>query len=205
MFTWCLFIQHLARILSNSLRYNSHEYSQKREPWYILATNIEYYTARNRFSTTYISLITQGNRNSSTQFKHIYIYIQIIHIFIENEDFFLSFTFCWFELSVRILYNWSVSDSDWMKCRGSRRELVKMRVAVVGGGISGLVSAYVLANNGVEVVVYEKEDYLGGHANTVTFGGLDLDLGFMVFNRVGYSFFSSQFPCLFFQLFYFSG
>lgn len=65
-----------------------------------------------------------------------------------------------------------------------------MRVAVVGGGISGLVSAYVLANNGVEVVVYEKEDYLGGHANTVTFGGLDLDLGFMVFNRVGYSFFS---------------
>ena len=59
-----------------------------------------------------------------------------------------------------------------------------MRVAVVGGGISGLISAYVLAKNDVEVVIYEKEDYLGGHANTVTFDGLDLDLGFMVFNRV---------------------
>ncbi|KAF4404104.1 hypothetical protein G4B88_014560 [Cannabis sativa] len=59
-----------------------------------------------------------------------------------------------------------------------------MRVAVVGGGISGLVSAYVLAENGAEVVVYEKEHYLGGHANTLTFDGFDLDLGFMVFNSV---------------------
>ncbi|KAH7522036.1 hypothetical protein FEM48_Zijuj07G0095300 [Ziziphus jujuba var. spinosa] len=44
----------------------------------------------------------------------------------------------------------------------------KMRVAVIGGGISGLVSAYILAKNGVEVVLYEKEDHLGGHAKTVT-------------------------------------
>ncbi|PON33810.1 S-adenosyl-L-methionine-dependent methyltransferase [Parasponia andersonii] len=61
-----------------------------------------------------------------------------------------------------------------------------MRVAVVGSGISGLVSAYVLTQNDVEVVLYEKENYLGGHANTVTFDSLDLDLGFMVFNRVTY-------------------
>ncbi|KAF3457852.1 hypothetical protein FNV43_RR02512 [Rhamnella rubrinervis] len=61
-----------------------------------------------------------------------------------------------------------------------------MRVAVIGGGISGLVSAYVLAKNGVEVVLYEKDDYLGGHARTVAFDGVDLDLGFMVFNRVTY-------------------
>ncbi|XP_024984906.1 uncharacterized protein LOC112520683 [Cynara cardunculus var. scolymus] len=60
-----------------------------------------------------------------------------------------------------------------------------MRVAVVGGGISGLVSAYVLSK-GVEVVLYEKEEYLGGHAKTVTMNGVDLDLGFMVFNRVTY-------------------
>lgn len=59
-----------------------------------------------------------------------------------------------------------------------------MRVAVVGGGISGLVSAYVLAKGGVNVVLYEKEDYLGGHAKTVNADGVDLDLGFMVFNRV---------------------
>ncbi|KAI9196253.1 hypothetical protein LWI28_022318 [Acer negundo] len=61
----------------------------------------------------------------------------------------------------------------------------KMRVAVVGGGISGLVSAYALGKR-CKVVLYEKEDYLGGHANTVTFDNVDLDLGFMVFNRVTY-------------------
>ncbi|KAH7522035.1 hypothetical protein FEM48_Zijuj07G0095200 [Ziziphus jujuba var. spinosa] len=58
----------------------------------------------------------------------------------------------------------------------------KMRVAVIGGGISGLVSAYVLAKNGVEVDLYEKKDYLGGHSKTVTFDGVDLDPGFMDFN-----------------------
>ncbi|KAL0322556.1 UNVERIFIED_CONTAM: hypothetical protein Sangu_1874900 [Sesamum angustifolium] len=62
----------------------------------------------------------------------------------------------------------------------------RMRVAVVGGGVSGLVAAYILADGGVEVVLYEKEDYLGGHAKTVTVDGTSLDLGFMVFNRVTY-------------------
>ncbi|KAG1361485.1 putative Cyclopropane fatty acid synthase [Cocos nucifera] len=61
-----------------------------------------------------------------------------------------------------------------------------MRVAIVGAGISGLVSAYVLAKAGVDVVLYEKEDYLGGHARTVNFDGIYLDLGFMVFNGVTY-------------------
>ena len=59
-----------------------------------------------------------------------------------------------------------------------------MRIGVVGAGISGLVSAYILAKNGVEVVLYEKENYLGGHPNTVTFDGVDLDLSFMVLNHV---------------------
>ncbi|KAL0380523.1 UNVERIFIED_CONTAM: putative fatty acid methyltransferase [Sesamum angustifolium] len=58
-----------------------------------------------------------------------------------------------------------------------------MRVAVVGGGISGLAAAYVLAK-GREVVVYEKEDALGGRAKTVDIGGTLLDLGFTVFSRV---------------------
>ncbi|GMJ01999.1 hypothetical protein like AT3G23530 [Hibiscus trionum] len=61
-----------------------------------------------------------------------------------------------------------------------------MKVAVIGAGISGLVSAYVLAKAGANVVLYEKEDYLGGHSRTVTFDAVDLDLGFMVFNRVTY-------------------
>ncbi|XP_042405566.1 uncharacterized protein LOC121995859 [Zingiber officinale] len=61
-----------------------------------------------------------------------------------------------------------------------------MRVAVVGAGITGLAAAYTLAKAGAEVVVYEKEGYLGGHAKTVSFDGILLDLGFMVFNRVTY-------------------
>ncbi|KAJ4834137.1 hypothetical protein Tsubulata_012634 [Turnera subulata] len=62
----------------------------------------------------------------------------------------------------------------------------EMRIAVIGAGISGLVSAYALAKAGASVVLYEKEDYLGGHSKTVSFDGVDLDLGFMVFNRVTY-------------------
>ncbi|XP_058752646.1 uncharacterized protein LOC131625833 isoform X5 [Vicia villosa] len=63
-----------------------------------------------------------------------------------------------------------------------------MRVAVVGGGISGLVSAYVLSKAGVNVVLYDKEDYLGGtgeriHANNNTHL---YHLGFMLLNPVNY-------------------
>ncbi|WMV48040.1 hypothetical protein MTR67_041425 [Solanum verrucosum] len=61
-----------------------------------------------------------------------------------------------------------------------------MEVAVVGAGISGLVAAYELAKSGVKVVIYEKENYLRGHAKTVTVDGVDLDVGFIVFNRVTY-------------------
>ncbi|XP_017633379.1 uncharacterized protein LOC108475911 isoform X1 [Gossypium arboreum] len=61
-----------------------------------------------------------------------------------------------------------------------------MKIAVIGGGISGVISAYTLAKAGANVVLYEKEEYLGGHSKTVHFDGVDLDLGFMVFSRVTY-------------------
>ncbi|KAK1592379.1 hypothetical protein Q3G72_023947 [Acer saccharum] len=60
----------------------------------------------------------------------------------------------------------------------------KIRVAVVGGGLSGVVAAHVLGKAGVEVVVYEKKDHLGGHAKIVTFDGVHLDLACMLFNAV---------------------
>ncbi|VAH54011.1 unnamed protein product [Triticum turgidum subsp. durum] len=70
-----------------------------------------------------------------------------------------------------------------------------MRVAVVGGGVSGLAAAHELllaANDGggVRVTLYEQEESLGGHARTVAVddgaGRVQLDLGFMSFNQVTY-------------------
>jgi len=62
-----------------------------------------------------------------------------------------------------------------------------MRVAVVGAGITGLVSAYVLAKAGVNVVLYEKEDHLREeeiHGNTQQYV-FDFDhMGFMLLNPV---------------------
>ncbi|KAJ7518418.1 hypothetical protein O6H91_21G068400 [Diphasiastrum complanatum] len=61
-----------------------------------------------------------------------------------------------------------------------------MRIAVVGAGVSGLIAARVLARAGMKVVVYEQEDYVGGHARTIQIDGIPIDVGFMVFNQVTY-------------------
>ncbi|XP_047945292.1 uncharacterized protein LOC125191903 [Salvia hispanica] len=61
-----------------------------------------------------------------------------------------------------------------------------MRVAVIGGGVSGLAAAYVLAKEGLEVVVHEKETSLGGQAKTATIDGIRLDIGFAIFARAMY-------------------
>uniref|UniRef100_A0ACD5Y406 Uncharacterized protein n=2 Tax=Avena sativa TaxID=4498 RepID=A0ACD5Y406_AVESA len=69
-----------------------------------------------------------------------------------------------------------------------------MKVAVVGGGVSGLAAAHELlatGGGGVRVTLYEAEDRLGGHARTVAVsdgagGKVQLDLGFMSFNQATY-------------------
>ncbi|XP_024381729.1 uncharacterized protein [Physcomitrium patens] len=61
-----------------------------------------------------------------------------------------------------------------------------MKVAVVGVGVAGLTAAHTLASAGIQVTLYEKEDYVGGHARTIHDVGIGLDTGFMVFNRVTY-------------------
>src|SRR4051794_24047253 len=43
-----------------------------------------------------------------------------------------------------------------------------MKIAVIGAGISGLSTAWLLDSDH-EVVLHEKNDFLGGHARTVTF------------------------------------
>lgn len=51
------------------------------------------------------------------------------------------------------------------------------RVAVVGGGLGGLVAAGLLARGGHEVVLYERSGALGGKAQGTRVGALAFDLG----------------------------
>ncbi|MDJ0992986.1 MAG: FAD-dependent oxidoreductase [Dinoroseobacter sp.] len=62
------------------------------------------------------------------------------------------------------------------------------RIAVIGGGISGMGAAYFLSK-GHNVVLFEREGRMGGHARTVLagkFGDQPVDTGFIVFNYVNY-------------------
>jgi predicted NAD/FAD-binding protein len=63
------------------------------------------------------------------------------------------------------------------------------RLAIIGTGIAGLGCAYFL-NSKYDLTLYEKNDYAGGHTNTVTLqeGGapVPIDTGFMVYNKVTY-------------------
>jgi len=52
-----------------------------------------------------------------------------------------------------------------------------VKVAVVGGGMAGLAAAHELASSGVEVVVLEGSDRIGGKLRLGTVGDLTLDLG----------------------------
>jgi cyclopropane-fatty-acyl-phospholipid synthase len=61
------------------------------------------------------------------------------------------------------------------------------RIAVVGSGIAGLGSAWLLHRAGHDVVLYEAEAQCGGHTLTdETEAGSPVDLGFQVFNLTNY-------------------
>jgi predicted NAD/FAD-binding protein len=61
----------------------------------------------------------------------------------------------------------------------------RLKIAVIGSGISGLSCAWLL-NPHHDVVLYEAEDRLGGHSNTVDTGSTPVDTGFIVFNEANY-------------------
>ncbi len=67
--------------------------------------------------------------------------------------------------------------------------LSKPRVAIVGSGIAGLTAAYRLQND-VDVIVFEQNNWIGGHTHTVdiTLDGQTyaVDTGFIVFNEWTY-------------------
>ena len=65
-----------------------------------------------------------------------------------------------------------------------------MKIGIIGAGIAGLTAAYLL-NRAHDVELLERNDYAGGHANTITVdagGGreLGLDTGFIVYNERNY-------------------
>jgi predicted NAD/FAD-binding protein len=68
-----------------------------------------------------------------------------------------------------------------------------VRIAIVGSGISGLTAAHRLHPRH-DLAVFEADDRVGGHANTVTMrldgAELPVDTGFIVYNRRNYPVFS---------------
>lgn len=68
-----------------------------------------------------------------------------------------------------------------------------MKIAVIGGGIAGMMSLYLLQRQH-DVTLFEANDYLGGHTATVdvTIGGQHyaIDTGFIVFNNWTYPLFN---------------
>ena len=60
-----------------------------------------------------------------------------------------------------------------------------LKIGIVGTGISGMSAAWLLSLNH-DVTVFEKNDRIGGHTNTVDINGLGIDTGFIVYNIKNY-------------------
>jgi predicted NAD/FAD-binding protein len=64
-----------------------------------------------------------------------------------------------------------------------------MRIAIIGSGVSGMVAAYLLHREH-DIVVFESNDYVGGHTHTIDIPldgkMLPVDTGFIVFNQATY-------------------
>ena len=65
----------------------------------------------------------------------------------------------------------------------------RLKIAVIGSGISGLSCAWYLSKK-YKIDIYEKNNYYGGHSNTHTFKienkMVNIDTGFIVFNELNY-------------------
>ena len=76
----------------------------------------------------------------------------------------------------------------------TENRIAKQKIAVIGGGVAGIVCAYLLQKK-YQVTLFEQNDYLGGHTNTIeiTYGpdaGLAVDTGFIVLNDATYPLFN---------------
>jgi predicted NAD/FAD-binding protein len=61
----------------------------------------------------------------------------------------------------------------------------RKKIAIVGSGISGMACAHFLHPHH-DITLFEKDNRIGGHSNTVKAGNDPLDTGFMVYNEVTY-------------------
>ncbi|SDM01060.1 Predicted NAD/FAD-binding protein [Geoalkalibacter ferrihydriticus] len=69
------------------------------------------------------------------------------------------------------------------------------KIAVIGGGVAGIVTAYLLQKQH-RVSLFEQNDYLGGHTNTIEItegpdAGMAVDTGFIVLNDATYPLFQT--------------
>lgn len=74
------------------------------------------------------------------------------------------------------------------------------KIAVIGTGITGMATAYLLHQAGHAITVFEKNDYIGGHTRTrqINYDGMPLavDTGFIVFNYRNYPHLTALFKLL---------
>jgi len=76
---------------------------------------------------------------------------------------------------------------------------VGQRIAIIGSGISGLGAAWALHRD-TQITVFEADDRIGGHSNTVDVetprGVIAVDTGFIVYNQVTYPHLTRLFTAL---------
>ena len=70
-----------------------------------------------------------------------------------------------------------------------------LRIGVIGGGVAGIVAAYMLQQKH-DITLLEANDYLGGHTHTIVIeegpdAGIPVDTGFIVMNDRTYPLFGT--------------
>lgn len=64
------------------------------------------------------------------------------------------------------------------------------KIAIIGGGISSIACSWNLRRHDCDVDIYEADDKLGGHANSVPFIGngrsVNVDTGFIAMDELTY-------------------
>ena len=71
-------------------------------------------------------------------------------------------------------------DAKWRRGERERGTMGKTRsgrIGVIGGGLGGLAAACTLAARGYDVVLFEKNPWLGGKAAVLSEGGFRFDMG----------------------------